>query len=216
MTLSLSLVYDLMILLKGAAAAIALRLTGLPAQQALGMGIGLAHVGEFAFVLVLLGVNSGVLSEADDPRVVAIAVGSLVLTPTRMQFGLKLQDCSAEETLDERIPHQEIEKHQAIVIGAGPIGRSIGSQLETLVTTCAWSTSVRSTFIHSLNKDFERWLGTRASESMLESARGEGGELVVVCVPDDGAATRIVKAARRMNSDCRIVVRCRYQATSMN
>jgi hypothetical protein len=32
-------------------------------QLAPGMGVGLAHVGEFAFVLVLLGWESGVISE---------------------------------------------------------------------------------------------------------------------------------------------------------
>jgi CPA2 family monovalent cation:H+ antiporter-2 len=35
----------------------------------------------------------------------------------------------------------------------------------------------------------------------------------VVCVPEDGTATQIVKSVRRLNRNCRIIVRCRYQSS---
>ena len=121
-----------MILLKALAAAVALRLTGLPTRTSIGMGIGLAHVGEFAFVLVLLGVDSGVLTEIDYQRVVAIAVGSLVLTPALMKAGLRLirLDAVEFESPTDRRTHLT-GRQQAVVIGAGPIGCALASQLET-------------------------------------------------------------------------------------
>lgn len=121
-----------MIVLKCFAAAVALMLTGLPLRSAIGMGIGLAHVGEFAFVLVLLGVDSGVLSETDYQRVVAIAVASLVLTPTMMKWGLRIVKSYDQEEKQLTYDNQTAKgKPQTVVIGAGPIGRSISSQLET-------------------------------------------------------------------------------------
>lgn len=200
-----------MILLKGAAATIALKMTGLPTRQALGMGIGLAHVGEFAFVLVLLGVDSGVLSETDYHRVVTIAVGSLVLTPTLMKYGLKLQVSNAEGLQEESSRAHRIETHEAVVIGAGPIGRSIGSQLETLGNNVCM-VDLSPINLHSFAQQGIRTVaGNATDEAILASAGVREGELVVVCVPDDGAATRIVKSIRRLNGSCRIVVRCRYQ-----
>lgn len=201
------------ILLKGTAAAVALKLTGLPTRNALGMGIGLAHVGEFAFVLVLLGVDSAVLSEADYQRVVAIAVGSLVLTPTLMKFGLKLvpSDSNIIES-SETVGKHRSDEHQAIVIGAGPIGRSIGSQFETLgYDVCIVDLSPIN--LHTFaQQGFRTVAGDASDATVLRRAGVDNRDTVVICVPDDGTAIRIVKAVRLLNSDCRIVVRCRYQS----
>ena len=209
----LLVVLPAMIALKSVAAAVALKLTGLPSRSALGMGIGLAHVGECACVLVLLGVDSGVLTETDYQRVVAIAVGSLVLTPTLMKFGLRLVHADAEE--EERSAYgsqHDKEKHQAVVIGAGPIGRSIGSQLETNgYDVCMVDLSPIN--LHSFAQQGIRTVaGDATDETVLQRADLADVELIVVCVPDDGAATRVVKAARRLNRDCRVIVRCRYQS----
>ncbi len=209
----IGIVLPTMIVLKGIAAALALRITGLPARSALGMGIGLAHVGEFAFVLVLLGVDSDVLSEADYQRVVAIAVGSLVLTPTLMKFGLRLLQSSSQGASSELARRDNSAKHQAVVIGAGPTGRSIGSQLETYGhDVCIVDLSPIN--LHSFaQQGFQTVAGDATDVSVLERADVGGGELVVVCVPEDGTATRIVKSVRRLNRNCRIIVRCRYQSS---
>ena len=201
-----------MILLKGVAATVALKLTGLPARTALGMGIGLAHVGEFAFVLALLGVDAGVLSEDDYQRVVAIAVGSLVLTPTLMKTGLRMLQMNSDEASGEHLSEPNSIKHHAVVVGAGPIGRSIASQLETFGhEVCVVDLSPIN--LHSFaQQGFQTVAGNATEASVLERSGVGGGELVVVCVPDDGSATRIVKAVRRLNRNCRILVRCRYQS----
>jgi CPA2 family monovalent cation:H+ antiporter-2 len=201
-----------MIALKGIAATLALMLTGLPVRAALGMGIGLAHVGEFAFVLVLLGVDAGVLSESDYQQVVAIAVGSLVLTPTLIKFGLRILQFSSEGESSKFARRNGSDKHPAVVIGAGPIGRSIGSQLETYGhDVCVVDLSPIN--LHSFaQQGFQTVAGDATDVTVLERADVGGGELVVVCVPDDGTATRIVKAVRRLNRNCRIIVRCRYQS----
>ncbi len=209
----LLLVLPAMIVLKAAAAAVALKLTELPARSALGMGIGLAQVGEFAFVLVLLGVDSGVLSETDYQRVVAIAVGSLVLTPTLMKFGLRLVRLDTEEEQPSgTVVQGGDDKRRAVVIGAGPIGRSIGSQLETFGhDVCMVNLSPIN--LHSFaQQGFRTVAGDATDESVLQLTELADAELIVVCVPDDGAAMRVVKVARRLNQSCRVIVRCRYQS----
>ena len=200
-----------MIVLKGIAAAVALKLTGLPTRSAIGMGIGLAHVGEFAFVLVLLGVDSNVLTDADYERAVAISVGSLVLTPSLIKFGLSLvkSNASLPENQNTLVEHGAM--HQAIVVGAGPIGRSIGSQLETYGhEVCIVDLSPIN--LHSFaQQGFLTVAGDATDPAVLERANIASGELVVVCVPDDGSAIRIVRSVRQLNRTCRLIVRCRYQ-----
>ncbi|MEM1067729.1 MAG: cation:proton antiporter [Planctomycetota bacterium] len=208
----LVIVLPAMIGLKAIAAAVALRLTGLPTLSAIGMGIGLAHVGEFAFVLVLLGLNSSVLSEADYQRVVAIAVGSLVLTPALMRFGLRRVQSNSEADSSEFIRINHAPKHHAVVIGAGPIGRSLGSQLETFgYSVCVVDLSPIN--LHSFaQQGFQTVAGDATDHAVLKRADVVGAELVAVCVPDDGTAIRIVKQVRQLDPSVRVVVRCRYQS----
>ena len=49
---------------------------------------------------------------------------------------------------------------------------------------------------------------------VLAKAFGKSASIAIVCVPDDEAATRIVRTLRGVNADCVVVVRCRYQANA--
>jgi CPA2 family monovalent cation:H+ antiporter-2 len=95
---------------------------------------------------------------------------------------------------------------------SGVFGRSIGSQLETFGhDVCIVDLSPIN--LHSFaQQGFQTVAGDATDVTVLERAGVDGGELVVVCVPDDGTATRIVKSVRRLNRNCRIIVRCRYQS----
>lgn len=211
----LLLALPLLILLKAAAGTIALRLTGLSTRFSLGTGIGLAHVGEFAFVLALLGVDAGVLEEKDYQGVVAIAVGSLMLTPTLMKLGLRRLQVNDEEDAPSELARPfESGKRNAVVVGAGPIGRSIGSQLETLgLDVCVVDLSPIN--LHSFaQQGFRTVTGDATEQHVLEVAGGADAELVVVCVPDDATALRVVQTLRRLNQIGRVIVRCRYQSNA--
>jgi CPA2 family monovalent cation:H+ antiporter-2 len=204
-----------LIVLKAAAAIAALRLTGLGWRAAAGMGIGLAHVGEFAFVLVLLGLEAGVIGESDYQRIVALAIGSLMLTPVLLKTGLRWTQSGREanETPDHAAQRSHGEQ-EAIVVGAGPIGRQVCSVLETMgKDVCLVDLS--SINLHEYAQSgFRTVAGDATDASTLELAGGESASLAIVCVPDDEAAARIVSALRRMNSDCVVMVRCRYQANA--
>lgn len=207
------LILPLLIILKSSAATIALKLTGLNWKSSLGMGIGLAHVGEFAFVLVLLGVDSGVLREIDYQRVVGIAVCSLILTPTLLKFGLKLTQSDSVEEQPASTPHYDDSgKKEAIIIGAGPIGRSIASQLEIQGNdVCLVDLSPIN--LHSFAQEgFRTVSGDATDESVLERAGVKNAGTIVVCVPNDSIALVVVRVVRQMNPAAIVLVRCRYQA----
>lgn len=204
-----------LIAVKASAATIALRLTGLGWQTAAGMGIGLAHVGEFAFVLILLGTGTGVIEESNYQRIVALAIGSLVLTPILLKTGLRWTQPSREPGAprsDSRLLGDD--RKQAIVIGAGPIGRQVASQLETSgKDVCVVDLSPINLYSFA-QQGFRTVAGDASDENILELARLENASLVAVSVPDDGIAHQIVRAVRQSNSDCLVLVRCRYQTSA--
>jgi CPA2 family monovalent cation:H+ antiporter-2 len=59
---------------------------------------------------------------------------------------------------------------------------------------------------------FRTVAGDATDASALERARVGRAALVIVSVPEDGVAIRVVQAVRASTSQARVVVRCRYQA----
>lgn len=137
--------------IKATAGVLALRLTGLNWQSAAGMGLGLAHVGEFAFVL-LLGAGAEIIGDSEYQQCVVLAVGSLTLTPVLLKVGLRWTRTPIEgDGSVSRLHSGPSLRGSAIVIGAGPLGRQVASLLET---AGASSTAVQSTCILSPSRVF--------------------------------------------------------------
>jgi CPA2 family monovalent cation:H+ antiporter-2 len=201
-----------LIIVKWLAAAVALWLTKIRWQAAAGMGIGLAHVGEFAFVLVVLGWEAGVISESDYQRIVALAIGSLILTPLLLKTGLRWtrleqggdKTSSGASRLDRA-------GQKTLVIGAGPIGGQVASRLKTVgKDVCLIDLSPVN--LHGFAQEgFRTVAGDATDRAILKLAQTEAASLAVVCVPDDDAALCIVRTLRTMNAKCFVVVRCRYE-----
>ncbi|WP_153555686.1 cation:proton antiporter [Roseimaritima sediminicola] len=201
------------ILWKAAAATVALRLTGLPLRHALGMGVGLAHVGEFAFVLVLLGYEAGVVSSTEYQRIVSCAFGSLILTPPLLSAGLRMTDrteiSESGEPLRDTSPWAS---SLATVIGAGPVGQQIASQLETMGhDVCLIDFSPINLHPFAL-QGFRTITGDATETGVLKLARVQDCRMVVVCVPEDETAMHTVRAIRELNNKASVLVRCRYQS----
>lgn len=206
-----------LLLLKTLAATAALWLTQLPLRQSLGMGIGLAHVGEFAFVLLLEAHHEQLVRDASNERFIAIGVGTLILSPLLMQFGLRFAKLRpVAEQVDaqlHKLRPDEQPPGRAMVIGLGPVGKSVASQLETMgyQLTLVDRSPINA---HALAQLGAHTLAGDATEAtLLDAAEAHVFELVVVCVPDDDISLRVVQQVRQRNPTAQILVRCRYAST---
>ena len=210
-TILLSLVA--VILTKAIAGTIALLLSGLNLRKAVGVGLGLAHVGEFAFVLMLLAVQTNTVSEPVYQRVVAIAIGSLILTPPIMRLGLRFaQSMDSELIAADHSPGLIEGSDSAIVIGAGPVGRRVAAQLETAGRdVCLIDLSPINLHAFGL-AGFRTVAGDATKEQTLQYAMAGKSAMIAVCVPIDETALAIVRSVRKLNATANVVVRCRYQA----
>jgi CPA2 family monovalent cation:H+ antiporter-2 len=210
--LTLLLGLGALLALKAVAGTLALRMTGLGWQQAMGMGIGLAHVGEFAFVVMLGAFSVGGIGETDYQRFVIIGVCSLILTPLLLERGIGFAEAASGGTSEEG--HRGVlvsEQRHAIVIGAGPIGRRVASVLETMGRdVCVVDLSPVN--LHPFAVAGMRTVAGDASQwATLRHAAIEQADLVVVVVPNDDQAIQIVDLVRRERPEAQVVVRCRYQ-----
>jgi CPA2 family monovalent cation:H+ antiporter-2 len=199
------------ITLKTFSAGVSLRLTGLPFRSAFGMGVGLSQIGEFAFVLASLGLEAGLLTQDGYQRVLAVAVGSLILTPALLRRGLGMIPEQHPAT-SASPPPMDIAgwPRQATVIGAGPIGKQVASQLEILgMSVCLIDLSPINLQPFA-QLGFATVAGDASQPGILQLAQVAGSDWIAVCVPHDDSALQIVRSVRRTAPQSQLIVRCRY------
>lgn len=202
------------LVLKTAAATLALRLTGLRWSASLGMGLGLAQLGEFSFLVLAEGVGQGVISSVDYNRMLFVALGTLILTPPLLKFGLRWTGMPDEHDEVEQASFRAQATQHAIVIGVGPIGRQVASRLELMgVDVCLLDLSPIN--LHAFaQQGFHTVAGDARDPQVLQRADAAHCDLAVVSVPDDDVANHVVRTLRGLNPTAAIVVRCRYQANT--
>lgn len=199
------------LLVKTAAGAVALRVTGLGWRASVGMGLGLAQLGEFSFVLTSAGVAAGVLKPDEFNHLLFVALGTLILTPLLLRAGLRWTDETAVVHEVSQIRAAAAPISRALVVGIGPIGRQIASRLETLgADVCLVDLSPINVYPFAQQR-FHTVAGDARDPDVLRRADAAHCMLAVICVPDDEEANQVVRAMREVNPAAPLIVRCRYQ-----
>ena len=203
----------ILIAIKVFAGWVALRVTGLSWKRSWGPALGLAHVGEFAFVLILLAATSGVISSNQRQQVLAVAGGTLLVSPLLIRFGFRKNSSDDADNASEdpnQLERKQDDRRLAIIVGMGPVGRAVASRLETL------GHEICAIDLNPLNlQAFAQFgvctvAGDAESPEVLKAANADRAEIAIVCVPVDEVAIRATAAIRKTNADVQIVVRCRY------
>lgn len=204
------------LVLKTAAAAITLKILGMTWRVAWAVGLGLSQLGELSFVLLSEGVGRDVISPLMYNRMLFIALGTLILTPQLLKTGLRWAE-EEETDLSETarvVGAATPPVERALVVGLGPIGSQVASQLEIHGRdVCLIDLSPVNLHPYA-QQGFRTIAGDGSDPEILHRADIDRCRLAVVTVPDDEAARQVVSAIRLLNPACTIVVRCRYQANA--
>ena len=200
-----------LLVLKSVAAAVALRCIGLSWRAALGMGIGLAQLGEFSFLVLAGGLKQSLVTQDDYNRMLFLALGSLVLTPFLLKRGLRLAQADQFEA-ETAGPNIERMPQKALIAGVGPIGRQLASRLEIMGIDVSLIDLSPVNLYPYAQQGFHTVAGDSRDKSILELANAQACELAIVSVPNDEGALRTVEALRSQNPSIRILVRCRFQS----
>ncbi len=201
-----------MLTLKTAAAGISLKMIGLNWKAAFGMGLGLAQLGEFSFLVLAEGLGNGIISSETYNRILFVAMGTLILTPQLLKLGLRWTGGIPDEhdTTMSVDPRSGPARH-AIVIGIGPIGRQVTSRLEIMgVNVCLVDQSPINLYSFA-QQGFHTVAGDARDPDVLKRAGALNCDLAILSIPDDEIACQVVRALRGENQTSPIVVRCRYQ-----
>jgi CPA2 family monovalent cation:H+ antiporter-2 len=197
-----------------------------PLRASLTVGIALAQIGEFSFILATMGRELGILTAAATNALVAASIASIVLNPLAYRsirpierwiaqrprwWALLNRPPSVPSDLEAaRLEQGGDERHRSVVIGYGPTGRTVVRLLR--------DNGISPTVI-DLNMDAVRALkhdgvsaiyGDATRTDTLEAAGvARAGSLILGSAGMANSA-EVIRAARTLNPGVRVLARASY------
>jgi CPA2 family monovalent cation:H+ antiporter-2 len=198
-----------------------------PLRTTLTVGIALAQIGEFSFILATIGRELGILTTEATNTLVAASMASIVLNPLAYRTIRPIERWIGQRprwrALLDRTPSVPADlaapvldrggadpRHRAVVIGFGPTGRTVVRLLR--------DNGISPTVIE-LNMDAVRALkhdgidaiyGDATRQETLEAAGiAQAGSLILGSAGMAHSA-EVIKAARAMNPRVRVLARASY------
>jgi CPA2 family monovalent cation:H+ antiporter-2 len=183
------------------------------------LGLSLAQIGEFSFILAKAGIGHNLLSAAGEQTFLAASILSMITAPFLIQSAHRVADrltgkISWRETRQPAAEHTEtagIEGH-VIIVGYGLNGQNLARVLRE---------SGIPYRVLELNPELVR-AGKAAGEEInfgdgtrtdiLEQLGIGRARVLVIAISDPTATAHIVSQARRIRAEINIIVRTRYVA----
>lgn len=205
---------------KTAVTAGVMRAVGRPARVAIATAICLSQIGEFAFVLATVGVESGALSAGTRVLVVSVAIVTLIASPYLVPAAPKL--AAALERLRRRAaPLGEgapgaghAPSPDVVIVGFGPAGQLAARPLvgrDARVTVLDLNQFGAK---HARELGFHGEVGDALQVEVLEHIGIGTAKVVVVTPPSHATALTVLRHARRLAPNARLLVRSRHQRDS--
>ncbi len=205
--------------LKASVAGLTAILLRFPLRTAILVGLTLAQVGEFSFILADGGVSHGFLSGDQYQWFLAVSVLSMALAPfiiaaaphvadgmTRLPIPARLKSglSRAEEVTDEKL------SDHLVIIGFGVNGRN----LDRAATAAGIPHIIIEMNPESVRQEKARgkpiFYGDATQETVLHYAGITAARVVVVAISDAAATRRITETVRRLNPKVQLIARTRF------
>ena len=217
--------------LKALVAGAVIRLLGFPLRVAVIVGVSLAQVGEFSFVLASVGMGHGLLAESQQQIFLAVAVLSLIVTPFLIRFatwagahvgpqvrlpepGTSLAPHQSAATIprpDASADPETLAGH-VVVAGYGVNGRNVARALRELGIPYI-VLEMDTAIIRRARANGERIaFGDISRPEGLHACRVDRAGAVVLAISDPAGTRYAVAQIRRSNPGAYIIARTRQVA----
>ncbi|HYR69007.1 MAG TPA: cation:proton antiporter, partial [Candidatus Dormibacteraeota bacterium] len=215
------------ITVKALVAGTVVRLLGFPLRIAVVVGISLAQVGEFSFVLASVGTEQGLLPELETQVFLAVAVLSLMLTPFLMQVaawagahtGTRIQLPGPDSALQGHDSAVAIKRPDpsglsghVVIAGYGVNGRNVARVLRELGIPYVVIELDTAIIRRAQAQGEPIQFGDVSRPEGLAACRVDRASVVVLAISDRGATRFAVVQARRSNPGAYIIARTRQVA----
>jgi monovalent cation:H+ antiporter-2, CPA2 family len=210
---------------KPLAAAVIVLAMNYPVRVAIAVALSLGQIGEFSFILAALGTQLGVLPAAATNALVVTAIVAISVNPLLYRSVDRIERWARRRPklwriLSARVPMptpgspmilDEIEaRHRAVIIGYGPVGRTVYRLLRendvhpTIVEmNLATVEKLRSEGMTAI-------YGDASHRDTLKAAGADRAGTLVLSALGMSGAQEVVRLAREMNPEIRVIARSTY------
>jgi monovalent cation:H+ antiporter-2, CPA2 family len=184
------------------------------------LGLGLAQIGEFSFVLAKAGINFQLLSAADGQIFLAASILSMMATPFLIHwshawaFGFEglFKDIGFNRSTSGGANETPSATGHVIVVGYGLNGQNLARVLKEVGIPYR-VLEMDPDLVRSAKAGGEPIsFGDGTRPELLQQVGIEKARVLVVAISDPAATARLVSQARRLRTDLYIIVRTRYVA----
>ncbi len=184
------------------------------------LGLSLAQIGEFSFILAKAGINYKLLGPSDEQIFLAASILSMMATPFLIQwahglaFGVDglFKNIEFKRSTSRETSETSAAVGHVIVVGYGLNGQNLARVLKE-VSIPYRVLEMDPDLMHSAKTGGEPIsFGDGTRPEILRQAGIERARVLVVAISDPAATARLVSQARRLRADLYIIVRTRYVA----
>lgn len=189
-------------------------------RSALLMGIALAQVGEFSFILSKAGKDAGLLSPESFQVFLAVSVLTMLLTPfliqaspplaRRVEAIQRLLHWVPVRPMDEQEPPIRHVRDHAIIAGYGVNGRNLAQVLRETEIPFVVVEMDGEVVRHEQKRGTPIYFGDVTHPQVLKRFGVQDARVLVLAISDPLATRRAITVARQVNPSIHIVARTRY------
>lgn len=184
-----------------------------PLRLSIVVGLNLAQIGEFSFILIKMGQDFSLLSQDYYQSLLAASIITMALTPIIYQKSSKLAfdvgHYLGKGGLTDETHKTSLSNH-VIIIGYGLNGRNLARVLkETAIPHLIMDVNM-DRVRKAKNEGHKAFFGDASHPEVLRKMGGDRAKLLVVAISDPISTRRIVKNARELSPAVSILVRTRY------
>lgn len=175
-------------------------------REALDRAILMAQGGEFAFVLYQAASQGQVIDAQVNANMTAIIVLSMVLTPLVVMATRPLLARKSAPSLDGVEQARDL-KGSALIIGFGRVGQVASQGLLASGAEISIIDNDPEVIRNAQSYGFKVYYGDGTRAEVLHAAGIEHMQVILICVDDKDAASRMVENVQRLSPQTRTLVR---------
>ncbi len=177
----------------------------------LAVGLGLFQIGEFSFVLARVGVATESIDMDLYNLVLTAAVTTMIMTPlissqTSRLYALKKKLFRHEPLESVNIPEEGLHDH-VVIAGSGRVGFRIAEVLKRLDMSFVLVELDQQRVEQAKQAGFPVVYGDGSHRIVLDALSIQTASLLVVTIPSIVTSQAIIKQARKINQQMRVVAR---------
>ena len=192
-----------------------------PLNSALVVGASLAQIGEFSFILAVLGVTHGLLPAVGQSLVVAAAILSISLNPLlfsllrpahawlteRSRLARRLETSADPLAALPMSTAEQVLAGHVVLVGYGRVGRLIAQALDENGVPYVVADENRERVEALRRRSIPAVSGDASLPSVLIQAHIAKASMLIIATPDTVSVRRMAEIARTLNLEIEILVR---------